>query len=183
MGYTHYWTLKRQMTELEFSRFTNEVKILIELFEPKYHTKICGPHGDPRTDPEIDSKILAINGCNYSQVEGEIDDSFETFSIHRSDTGFNCCKTGQRPYDTLICAILMTLKSHLGNDVEIKSDGFMIDDDWQRAMALYGTAHKLDFESSTTIALFQKLCGEHIWLPPHKLNSYIGRVVHSYTIY
>ena len=53
--------------------------------------------------------------------------------------GFAFCKTGRKPYDVVVCAALLAIKHHQGDNVEICSDG-NFDDEWQPAYRLYRRA-------------------------------------------
>ena len=53
--------------------------------------------------------------------------------------GFDFCKTARKPYDVVVCAALLAIKHHQGDNVEIRSDGDF-GDEWQPAYRLYRRA-------------------------------------------
>ena len=53
--------------------------------------------------------------------------------------GRDFCKTARKPYDVVVCAALLAIKHHQGDNVEIHSDG-EFDDEWQPAYQLYRKA-------------------------------------------
>jgi hypothetical protein len=61
---------------------------------------------------------------------------------------FDFCKTAYKPYDIAVTACLIIAKHHLGNDIEVRSDGE--EKDWIDAMLLceenlgYGNEFRLD---------------------------------------
>jgi hypothetical protein len=100
MGYTHYWKInepiERQMRSTSCKR---ESRRLLE-------TAVDA--GIPIDDESTDGTI-AFNG-----VDGN---SHETFFIQVGDTGFNFCKTAEKPYDAVVTASLILLKKELGAEV------------------------------------------------------------------
>lgn len=88
------------------------------------------------------------------------DCSYETFAIERilkpenwqepdkDGNYFTCCKTAYRPYDLLVTATLLAAKHHLGDTIEISSDG--TDQQWSdtkiwcQTMLGYGADYLLD---------------------------------------
>ena len=62
----------------------------------------------------------------------------ESMTIHRSndptaDWGF--CKTERKPYDLIVCAILIAFKQEFGSSVKVDSDGGARD--WKPALDFY----------------------------------------------
>ena len=85
------------------------IKIQIENGIP-----IVDGRGGIGTKPEINDNFISLNG------EGE--DSHESFYLQRTgNEEFEFCKTAQKPYDTLVVAVL-TIVSDLGY-TEFSSDG------------------------------------------------------------
>ena len=122
MGYTHYWTLEYQsLREIEdwvtFYAGANEI----------IKTAIDGGL-ELDLNPKVEGVFL--NGVG--------DDAHETLAVSREYPGWNCCKTAEKPYDTVVTAILIWLKKVFGDLVLVKSDGTW--DDWQSGAVLYETA-------------------------------------------
>jgi hypothetical protein len=96
-----------------------------------------GPLGDG--DPKIGDASIAFNGDKANDLD------HESFIFNR-DLGnrsppydskygwFNCCKTARKPYDLVVCVVLLLAK-HYFPDITIKSDGCA--PDWAPAVAWY----------------------------------------------
>lgn len=119
MGYTHYFTRKPNTvipTEVWQDVLDAKQAIL------DYHNAIGGcPIQDDSTDG-----VINLNGV--------APDDFETFYIDPDEFGFNFCKTGQRPYDTVVVAILCAIDVLAGPYFAITSDGDR--KDWQDGLDL-----------------------------------------------
>ena len=89
--------------------------------------------------PQIDQNVIRFNGVR--------ENGHETFIVRRvphegrpewqgllNDRWFDFCKTARKPYDILVCASLLVLKAHLGDWLELSSDGTW--DEWKPARAL-----------------------------------------------
>jgi hypothetical protein len=48
---------------------------------------------------------------------------------------FEFCKTARKPYDIMVCCVLLAAKHHLKARVSVSSDGDL--DEWQPAIDLY----------------------------------------------
>lgn len=136
MGYTHY--VERPVTNSGtpemFGRLALDAKT------------ICGQSGVPLAgwdgtgEPEFTESYFRFNG------KGDTD-SYETFSWqavpeqkeHRRGQPMTSdfCKTEHKPYDAVICAILIRAKMIYGDLVDIYSDGDWGSGDWQNGIALY----------------------------------------------
>lgn len=69
----------------------------------------------------------------------------EHFRTQRPRPGFAFCKTERKPYDVIICAALMAIKHHTGDNVVIYFDGdFAEETEWAPAYTLYRTALRRD---------------------------------------
>ena len=64
---------------------------------------------------------------------------------------FDSCKTARKPYDIVVCCLLVILKYHLGNMIEVSSDGA----DWTNDEGVY---YEIDGSWSDAI----KLCAENL---------------------
>ena len=92
--------------------------------------------GEPGSQPYITDTEIGFNGSG--------DDMYEGFAYPGSFTGppdheplRMYCKTGRRPYGMVVAAVLLAIKHHLGDDVEIRSDGNLRDDEWEPATGLF----------------------------------------------
>jgi hypothetical protein len=68
------------------------------------------------------------------------DNDHETLVIDPEESGFAFCKTARKPYDAVVCAILIRT-AELNPGLEISSDGeWDAEDEWSVGKALYTTA-------------------------------------------
>lgn len=146
MGYTHYWTLKKEANDPV--RFKEAIELFKKLWAAAPKT-ITGEAWDKvnqtwvkkrfkkekllkgglgKGEPTITDTCLRFNG----DAEYELD--HETFSIGldsfnddwcRQDNGdvWDFCKTARKPYDLAVCLALMAFKDVFGDDFEYSSDG------------------------------------------------------------
>ena len=124
MGYTHYFTTKsKPVTDKVWGKFCNITRAIIEASQ----VSICDGIGEGL--PMIEKDCIILNG---DASKGE---DFETLHIDRTtpnDSAF--CKTGRRPYDIVVVAILSvasTLKI-----LNWSSDGVEKDGDFDEAKKL-----------------------------------------------
>jgi NOL1/NOP2/fmu family ribosome biogenesis protein len=134
MGYTHYWTIKEELTPAQFKEWTEGVKVIVETAT---EAGIALGNGLGFDAPNNDETLVAFNGV----VEG----GHETFSIRIGDEGFDFCKTAQKPYDAVVTASLIHAKKIFGDAIEISSDGSWLD--WQSGQVLYETVFDIQPES------------------------------------
>lgn len=119
MGYTHYWNvIDPAVIDEKFEEFVEGAKLII-------HTGIEA--GIRITDIEVSSEKVVF--------QGEV----ETFYFERRGEGFNFCKTGQHPYDTIITAILIHAKKIFGKALKVSSDGNWAE--WSDGRLLYETVY------------------------------------------
>jgi hypothetical protein len=125
MGYTHYFTQKRDFTAAEWQTFTDGVKGMIKsLNRPKRRKRLVWEYDEVSREPQVDDNLVRFNGCG--------EDGHETFLVTRQRPalrpglpddllGFAFCKTARKPYDVAVTACLTVLAS-LGTH-EVSSDG------------------------------------------------------------
>ena len=119
MGYTHYWTLEKPITQEFFDSVRDRVKAIVE----------TGREGGIPLETDFGISHVAINGVGSG--------AHETFSIFVGDQSFNFCKTAEKPYDAVVTAILILLKNEIGADITVTSDGTW--DDWEGGRLLFET--------------------------------------------
>jgi hypothetical protein len=127
MGYTHYWTIKEPIDSDAFDKLQKGIKEIVET---------ANEAGISISDESTDG-VIAFNGAGR--------DAHETFVIQLGDTGFNFCKTAEKPYDAVVTASLILLKKELGAEVEVSSDGGW--HRWQGGRLLYETVFDIQPES------------------------------------
>ena len=126
MGYTHYWTLGNGIEQADWDKFLVGARQIIETADAA---------GIALQDDSAGAAIF-INGVGAN--------AHEAFVITSEDVGFNFCKTAQKPYDTVVTAILIHLKQSLGSLVVVTSDGDW--SDWEGGRLLYETVYDKNIE-------------------------------------
>ncbi len=111
MGYTHYWYKQGDYSEDSMRALVEDVKLICKRSE----IPLAGMGGEVETQPEFTELGFGFNGVE--------DDSHETFSINIDDRDFEFCKTEHKPYDAVVTACLLLAKFHLGESIQVKSDG------------------------------------------------------------
>ena len=127
MGYTHYWTLGNGIEQADWDKFLVGARQIIETADAA---------GIALQDDSAGAAIF-INGVGAN--------AHESFVITSEDVGFNFCKNAQKPYDTVVTAILIHLKQSLGSLVVVTSDGSW--NDWSDGRLLYETVYDIQPES------------------------------------
>lgn len=122
MGYTHYFEQGKPVTKEQWDNITNDAKKLIE------HVKV---HNDIHVVSDIPTKKMFSAS---SIILNDRDDSYETFYLRKKSNSYDFCKTNQKPYDLLVCAILMVAHHHAPGAYSISSDGNS--EDWAEASQL-----------------------------------------------
>lgn len=134
MGYTHYWRQPEMVDADKFATFTKNVALIIKTADD------AGiPLGDSsgQGSPEVLEKVIAFNGfANFG---------YESFILENGKE-FSFCKTGQRPYDAVVTAILIQLKRELGDAFVVTSDGKW--SDWTEGRNLYAETFGVEPEES-----------------------------------
>lgn len=121
MGYTHYWNFKNDTApkdiengEEKFAKAANLGARLCDKVR-KRGIEICG--GDGHFNPTFCAARVCFNG------NAEKGEEHETFYIDTEDGAFNFCKTARKPYDLLVCLMLLAFKYYFKDDFEYSSDG------------------------------------------------------------
>ena len=138
MGYTHYWTIQDITKPLMTSEIAQDIQSIILASE----VPIGDGDGGRDSQPVLEHDLVQLNGIG--------DESHESLcyppnfkwnqEVHPPEShGFAFCKTARKPYDVVVCAALLAIKHHLGDNVEINSDG-KFDNEWQPAYRLYRRA-------------------------------------------
>lgn len=129
MGYTHYWTFKKKVSDIEngTEKFKNAVNLFKQGIEKLResgkqdldgnvldYTKLLG-NGIGEGEPIINDDKLIFNGKRP--------DDYETFAITTESEGFDFCKTARCPYDVFVCLALLCFEDVFGDQIEVRSDG------------------------------------------------------------
>ena len=125
MGYSHRWNWAGCLDRATFATFAADARNIIfaAIFDG---LTLAGPHGEGQPIAEFDR--VEFNG----QAPRE---DFESFILTPDHT--DSCKTGRRPYDAAVCAVLLALVHHFPA-VKISTDGNPAD--WEAAVSLYERA-------------------------------------------
>lgn len=150
MGYTHYLSRPKELDKDTWINFIEDVKKL-KVNLPEYSKNAGGYYkidklelagGDGTGQDYLGSDAICFNGSQKNDLW------HETFHIRRKvilsdrktpdENGryHEFCKTARKPYDLYVCLVLIALKYHFNNEVEISSDGTM-PDDWSHAIKLF----------------------------------------------
>ena len=123
MGYTHYWRQPEKVEADKFAAFTKNVALIIKTADDA-GIPLGGSSG--QGSPEVLENVIAFNGfANFG---------YESFILENGEE-FSFCKTGQRPYDAVVTAVLIQLKRELGDAFTVTSDGKW--SDWTEGRNLY----------------------------------------------
>jgi len=124
MGWTHHW---QRETELPAPAFTQAVEDCSRILG-NVNIPLAGPDGNGT--PIFRPDVLAFNGAQPR--------SCERFEIHQVEFDRHgrrivrsFCKTERLPYDLCVQLALIVFKHHLGDALQVGSDGS--DEDWQTA--------------------------------------------------
>lgn len=136
MGYTHYFSSKRTLTENEWAELMNAAVVIGQAAEKMqvryggkdYLVELANGHGDAASKPVIGEGVIEFNG-----VGPDLD--HETFCIAQEPFS-EFCKTARKPYDIVVVAILAYAAAKYG--FEVGSDGDVLD--WGAGTALACTA-------------------------------------------
>jgi hypothetical protein len=129
MGYTHYWYQKPGLDPQQFESFLKDVDKVIR-------------NAGVELQHDFDDEGPVQVGPDEVWFNGKGDAGHETFVFKRDKLGrqgdggeaFTFCKTAQKPYDLVVCTILIAAKKHFGDDIKVTSDGD--ETDWVDAIEL-----------------------------------------------
>lgn len=141
MGYTHYYTQDRTYSQEEWDGFIKDVKHLFKnLPERVLDGEPIFIAGCSRYKNAVVNKHRVwFNGANGNprrKIDGNWEDcpatdqGHETFVLERvqpkpaytgARPGTYFCKTARKPYDLVVCAVLILAHVHLG--LQVSSDG------------------------------------------------------------
>ncbi|KAH7025145.1 uncharacterized protein B0I36DRAFT_332587 [Microdochium trichocladiopsis] len=107
MGYSHYWNI------MGAAFWQDILPKLVE--DSRKIIDASGVHVQYESDDESPPILDAIQGIQFN---GRGDDGHETFDICGGD-----CKTDRKPYDLVVCAILLRAHQLAPSAISIRSDG------------------------------------------------------------
>ena len=119
MGFTRYWTVKKELPQDKFDTFISNAKKVVE-----HHQKNGIELGDygGEGEPIFENGTLALNGVG--------ENGHESFVIERKEN-WSFCKTALKPYDTVVYELLYLAKHIFGDEYfEYSGDCDYEDDDY-----------------------------------------------------
>lgn len=111
MGYTHYWKIKGNIGPRVWARIVNDTQALLAVST----IPLLGEEDVPGSPPIANTEVIRFNGVG--------EDGHETFSFDRLPSD-EFCKTAQKPYDRMVCAVLIVAAKHAPRQVLVSSDGW-----------------------------------------------------------
>lgn len=140
MGYTHYFTQERLMTDKEIENIVTLSKHIIKDL-PVYSESSGGCYSNYAlkigVDDETEGGEMITNTCICLNGYGPEDEDLghETFYMEFNSLGFNFCKTARKPYDYVVQAILAICHTVAPDKFDISSDGDASEWEWSVAIA------------------------------------------------
>ena len=127
MGYTHYWKLKEKPTNYNegWLKVQNDIQKIMDV-KP---ANIILRGGDGSGSPEFTNEFICFNGDGNMQLD------HETFYFD-GVSHFSFCKTNRKPYDFIVCLILISLKENI-DGFDFSSDGG--EHEWKDIFKFYET--------------------------------------------
>lgn len=126
MGYTHYYTMKRDH-DLKIKEISEDIAKLVA------ESDVPVGNGWGRGDgPYYADYCVVFNGARPEHHEPF---SYPPNFSKGHDGGFT--KTARKPYDEIVAAALLVMQHRLGDGVEIASDGACDNIHWQYATDLF----------------------------------------------
>jgi hypothetical protein len=148
VGYTHDWELPDDYSLAETAKTAKLFKRALPTIKKilKEYTSIIQLDSGCPKPPKVTREQIMFNGKG--------DDGHETF-LFKPSGGWEFCKTARKPYDMVVCMVLLVLKAYmprlkLGSDgfcgsLADQSNGVVFDENWNKAMlevAKYGVKCK-----------------------------------------
>lgn len=119
MGYTHYWKTTQPMTAYEWEDICKSAITYCTRSVVPVHIETSLYMPAP-----YDTQTLRIR--SQIRIEGIGEAGYETFVLYPYKEDFAFCKTGRRPYDEIIVAVLNRAAERCPEKFSWRSDG-----DWQ----------------------------------------------------
>lgn len=139
VGYKHCYKQVKSASERQWRKITTDVLTLLDNLP--INSESAGAHyaeyalivtdgtGRPGTLPVVSDTEIVLNG-----ISGKVDLSHETLFVTKtknriSDADY--CRTARKPYDLVVCGVLIVLQKHASGVWRISTDGTL--EDWDPA--------------------------------------------------
>lgn len=126
MGYTHHWYKKETITDDDprWKKVLTDARHLIARSETPLSAGLTPDFTDP---PIVEEDQVVIDGYT-EQMAAEpfsipLPDLPDFIEEPRPGFRYGWCKTNRNPYDQVVCAILISVRHHFGDDITLYSDG------------------------------------------------------------
>jgi hypothetical protein len=135
MGYTHYLELKSKK-DVNLEDVQKDVQEVL-INNSNLIQRECDNDSAPACYIDSnDGLTIAFNGIG--------DMGHDTFYFNTNDLTYNFCKTARKPYDEVVCKVLLILKKHFGDAIRVSSDG--ISGNIENVMTVEGDSHSNGWE-------------------------------------
>jgi len=134
MGYTHYYRVQNVPNEAYVS-----IRKDFETLIPKFTAQNIPLAGwDGKGEMTVNDEEIRFNGVE--------NDGHETMALGVDTEGFNFCKTARKPYDLAVTSLLIIASQHLGDLIEVSSDGDLSDWNEAKELCLSALGYGEDFD-------------------------------------
>ena len=137
--YMHRYKQTKAATVKQWTNIKADVELLLANIPPTSESAgstfahlsllLADGTGKPGTVPKVTTEEIALNG-----VEGKHDLSHESLWLTRTkniEPEAHYCRTARKPYDLVVCAVLLVLQHHAPGVWTITTDGTL--EDWDPA--------------------------------------------------
>jgi hypothetical protein len=134
MGYTHYWTIHQPIPEELWKTICTAAAAASVVWRATTGHSIAWESDEPTRACEFGPERIRFNGVG--------EEGHETFYLTPEATGSHTiefCKTAEKPYDSLVTAILAIAESTAAGYISVSSDGDR--PDWEAGLDI---AHLID---------------------------------------
>lgn len=137
--YRHSYKQLKAASAKAWTAIKNDVEKLLASLPPnsesagakfaQFTLMLADHSGKVGTNPIVSDEEISLNG-----VSGKVDMSHESFWLTKAKNTVedaNYCRTARKPYDLVVCAVLIVLQHHASGTWKISTDGTM--EDWDPA--------------------------------------------------
>ncbi len=125
MGYTHYWTFKKdnsKHTEEKYQLALRQCQRIIRRWNKEVKA-IDEKNPHRLSGYSAHTEIAQYKGIKFNGTQENGHEDFVLRETYGENGPFNFCKTARKPYDAVVVACLVTLNHYLKDNVIVTSDG------------------------------------------------------------